>query len=137
MKHWSTTQATVAMSVGEAEYYFMVKAAAEGLALVALGRDLGHEVGPRIWVDSSNAKAIVTRLRLGKVRHTEVNFFAGQEALRRKLFDVCKIAGERNPADVLTKAMGMQEMKDKIEFIGGLSASTGMLIDNHPFIMVF
>ena len=41
VKHWSSTQATVAMSVGEAEYLAMVQAAAGGLALVALGQDLG------------------------------------------------------------------------------------------------
>ena len=30
-----------------------------------------------------------------------------------------KITGERNPADVLTKAMSMVEMKEKIESTGG------------------
>ena len=40
VKHWCSTQATIALSVGEAEYYALVKAAVEGLAMVALGRDL-------------------------------------------------------------------------------------------------
>ena len=119
VKHWSSTQATIALSVGEAEYYALVKAAAEGLAMVALGRDLGYEFNLRIWVDSTTAKAIVTRLGLGKVRHMEVKFLWAQEALRRKLFEMRKITGERNPADVLTKAMSMVEMKEKIESIGG------------------
>ena len=43
VKHWSSTQATIALLVGDAEYYAFVKAAAEGLATVALGRDLGYE----------------------------------------------------------------------------------------------
>ena len=43
VQHWSSTQAIIALSVGEAEYYALVKAAAEGLAMVALGRDLGYE----------------------------------------------------------------------------------------------
>ena len=30
------------------------------------------------------------------------------EALRRKLFEIRKIAGERNPADVLTKALPLE-----------------------------
>ena len=98
VKHWSRTQATIALSVGEAEYYALVKAAAEGLAMVALGRDLGYELSLRIWVDSTTAKAIVTRLSLGKVRHMEVKFLWAQEALRRKLFEICKSTGERNPA---------------------------------------
>ena len=40
VKHWSSTQATVATSVGEVEYYALVKAAAEGLAFQALALDL-------------------------------------------------------------------------------------------------
>ena len=121
VKHWSSTQATIALSVGQAEYYALVKAAAEGLAMVALGRDLGYEFNLRIWVDSTTAKAIVTRLGLGKVRHMEVKFLWAQEAIRRKLFEMRKITGERNPADVLTKAMSMVEMKEKIESIGDSS----------------
>ena len=62
---------------------------------------------------------LVTSLDLGKVRHMEVQFLWAQEALRRKLFEICKITGERNPADVLTKEMSMVEMKEKIESIGG------------------
>ena len=124
VKHWSSTQATIALSVGEAEYYALVKAAAEGLALLALARDLGYEFRLRIWVDSTTAKAIVTRLGLGKVRHMEVKYLWAQEALRRKLFEVRKIAGERNPGDVLTKALSMSDMKEKIESIGGFFIST-------------
>ena len=37
VKHWCSTQAIIALSVVEAEYYALVKAAAEGLAMVALG----------------------------------------------------------------------------------------------------
>ena len=77
VKHWSSTQATIALSVGVAEYYALVKAAAEGLAMVALGRDLGYELNLRIWVDSTTATAIVTRLGLGKVCHMEVKFLCG------------------------------------------------------------
>ena len=116
VKHWNSTQATIASSVGEAENYALVTAAAEGLTMVALGRDLGYELSLRIWVDSTTAKAIVTRLGLGKVRHMEVKFLWAQEALRR----ICKMTGERNPADVLTKAMSMVEMKEKIESTGGI-----------------
>ena len=119
VKHWSSTQATIALSVGEAEYYALVKAAAEGLALQALAQDLGYELRLRIWVDSSVAKAIVTRLGLGKVRHMEVKFLWAQEAYRRKLFEVRKVAGARNPSDILTKAMSAAEMREHIEAIGG------------------
>ena len=41
-----------------------------------------------------------------------------QEPLCLKLFEVREIAGEKNPANVLTKEMSMREMKDKIESVG-------------------
>ena len=57
-------------------------------------------------------------LGLGKVRHMEVKIFfkgSGSPSLRRKkMFEICKITGERNPTDVLTKAMSMVEMKENI-----------------------
>ena len=49
----------------------------------------------------------------------EVKFQWAQEALRRKLFKNAQDHGERNPADVLTKAMSMVEMKEKTESIAG------------------
>ena len=43
IKHWSSTQSTQALSVGEAEYTALVKAATEALGMQALARDLGWE----------------------------------------------------------------------------------------------
>ena len=68
------------MSSGEAEYYALVKSAAEGLGLQSLAKDLGYEMKVRIWVDSSSALAIVSRLGLGRVRHMEVKYLWAQEA---------------------------------------------------------
>ena len=87
VKHWSSTQATIAMPLGEAEYYVMVKAGAEVPALVALSQDVGYEFQLRFWVDSSGAKAIVTRLGLRKVRHMEVKFL---RAPRTALFEIVR-----------------------------------------------
>ena len=77
----------------------------------------------RVWVDSETAKAITSRLRLGKVRHMEVRFLWAQEALRNKRFEVCKVRGEENPADVLTKAMSVNDFKTKM-------VSVGLRLDN-------
>eukprot|EP00969_Alexandrium_andersonii_P180965 7996515-Alexandrium_andersonii.AAC.1 len=41
IKHWSTTQKTIALSSGEAELAGIVRGAAEGLGLTAIARDLG------------------------------------------------------------------------------------------------
>ena len=113
VKRRSSTQATFALSVGEAECYTLVKAAGR-LAMVAFGRDLGYEFNLHIWVDSTTAMTIVMRFGLGKVRRMEVKFFFGlRKPFDGKPFEMRKITGERNSADVLTKAMSMVEMKRK------------------------
>ena len=119
IKHWSSTQGSIALSVGEAEYYALVKAVAEGLGLIALGKDLGYEFRLRVWVDSNTAKAIASRLGLGRVRHLEVKYLWAQEAFRNKKFELKKIRGDQNPADVLTKPMSATEMAPKIAVVGG------------------
>ena len=70
-----------------------------------------------MWVDSSAAKAIVSRIGLGKVRHMEVKYLWAQEAHKSGRFQVRKITG-RNPADVLTKPLSATEMKEKLGSIG-------------------
>ena len=127
MQSWSSTQGTIALSSGEAEYYALVKAAAEGLGIQALAQDLGYDVKVRLWVDSEVAKSIVSRLGLGKVRHMEVKYLWAQEAHKRKRFEVRKIAGHRNPADINTKPKSAAEMSSKLEFVGGwLLQQSGM-----------
>ena len=96
-----------------------MKAAAEGLGIQALARDLGIELTLRIWVDSTTADAIASRIGLGKVRHMEVKYLSAQEAHQNKRFCIRKIAGERNPADVLTKPKSVSDMQDKIQAVGG------------------
>ena len=73
----------------------------------------------RIWVDSNTAKAITSRLGLGKVRHLEVKYLWVQESYRKKKFEVMKVAGEKNPADVLTKPLSASEMAPKSASVGG------------------
>ena len=119
IKHWSSTQGTIAMSSGEAEYYALVKSAAEGLGLQSLAKDLGYEMKVRIWVDSSSALAIVSRLGLGRVRHMEVKYLWAQEAHKNHRFCVRKVNGPKNPADVLTKPQSAVDMSEKMKTVGG------------------
>ena len=94
IKSWSSTQATTAQSSGEAEFYAVVRAAAEGLGIKTIMEDMGYEVEVRVHVDSSSAKSIASRTGLGKVRHMEVKFLWVQEAVRT-LCEGFKFRGER------------------------------------------
>ena len=49
LKSWSSTQQTVATTSGEAEFYALTKAAAEGLGVQSVAADLGYPLDFRIW----------------------------------------------------------------------------------------
>eukprot|EP00969_Alexandrium_andersonii_P144694 6398356-Alexandrium_andersonii.AAC.1 len=61
MKHWSTTQKTIALSSGEAELGGIVKGAAEGVGVVSIALGLGFSAGLRVYADSSAAIGICRR----------------------------------------------------------------------------
>ena len=74
LKTWSSTQASIAQSSGEAEYYALVRAASEALGMKSIMHDLGWDCKIRLLVDSSAAKSIASRTGLGKLRHLEIKF---------------------------------------------------------------
>ena len=60
--------------------------------------------------DASAAKAIAQRRGLGKVRHIEVNPLWLQEHVSNGIFEVIKVNGSDNPADMLTKHLANDDM---------------------------
>ena len=118
MKTWSSTQASIALSSGEAEYYALVKASAEALGIQSLAKDSDWCFQIRIWVDATSAKSIASRTGLGKVRHMETKYLWVQEALKKKKFSIRKIPGDNNPADVLTKPLSIGEMDSLLARVG-------------------
>ena len=103
VKSWSSTQTSVALSSGEAEFNGVVRGAGVGLGYQSLLRDLGVNVGLRVWTDSSAAIGICTRQGLGKLRHLDTHTLWIQHAVRLGRVDLRKVDGEVNPADLLTK----------------------------------
>ena len=103
LKHWATTQPTIALSSGEAELVGILKAASMGLGFQSLASDLGLTLNLHIHSDSSAAIGIARRRGLGKVRHIAVGDLWIQERLRSKDFSLHKVAGAENPADICTK----------------------------------
>ena len=114
LKGWSSTQGSVAMSSGEAEYYATVKAASEALGAQALAADLGWAWKIRLWLDSTAAKSMASRMGLGRVRHLEVRFLWLQEVVRAGRVALRKIAGEQNPADAFTKPKSITDIMAKL-----------------------
>ena len=106
LKTWCGTQATVALSSAEAELIAAVRGAAEGLAARSLAEDFGDICRLRVHVDSSAAIGICKRTGVGKIRHLDTRLLWIQDLVRDGTVGVMKVAGEYNPADLMTKHLG-------------------------------
>ncbi len=128
-KHWSSTQQSISLSSGEAEFAGVIRGAGQGLGFQALLRDLGLEVPLRVWTDSSAAIGICSRQGLGKLRHLDTHTLWVQQAVRTKRIDLRKVPGEQNPADLLTKhSISRQRLEDLVSlyscrYLGGRAES--------------
>ena len=81
----------------------MVKAASEGLGLMAMTMDYNKPLSPWMFVDATAAIGVAERVGLGKLRHLETQSFWLQEAVRDKCIGLSKVHGPVNPADLMTK----------------------------------
>ena len=133
MKHWSSTQTSVALSSGEAEFAGVIRGSGQGLGYQALLRDFGIDVPLCVWTDSEAAIGICSRQGLGKLRHLDTHTLWIQQAVRSGRIDLRKILGDRNPADLLTKhslSRGRLEMLVGVfgcQFIAGRAAAAPLL----------
>ena len=103
IKGWCATQAVIALSSGEAEFYGIVKGRSVGLRARSVLQDLGSRVRVCVLTDSSAAKGMASRRGLGRVRHVEVNQLWVQEKVSSGEIELKKVEGSRNLADALTK----------------------------------
>ena len=106
------TQSVVALSSAEAELTGLCQAAGEGLGLQSLCRDLGLHLDLRVHTDSTAAIGICRRRGLGRVRHLAVADLWLQDRLRTHDFELCKVLGAHNVADLLTKYLD-RETQDR------------------------
>jgi hypothetical protein len=133
IRTWSSTQPSVTLSSGEAEYYGLVKAAGAGLGHQSLMSDLGIDLPVTAWTDSSAALGIASRSGLGKLRHLETHTLWLQEKVRTKAIMVKKVWGEVNPADLFTKHLPSREKVHQLlglfgcEYRDGRAASAPLL----------
>ena len=142
-KTYSSTQATIALSSAEAEYYAMVKAGSVALGLKAMYGDFGVPAKTKyLYTDASGAKGIALRRGLGKLRHVDVHLLWLQHQVSSGVFKVYKVDGKSNPADLMTKYLtqepsnghmnrlrysrteGRAAVCPQVQQRGGLAAST-------------
>ena len=114
LKTWRATQASLALSSGEAEFYGVVKGAGIGLGQAALFNDIGIKPPLRVWTDFSAAIGICGRQGPGKLRHVACRTLWVQQRVRRGDFELRKVKGEVKPADLFTKHFESQAKLDSL-----------------------
>jgi hypothetical protein len=115
---WSTTQAVVALSSGEAELYSLTKGAANTLGMMSLGADFGMTFHAKVSSDSSAAIGMVNRTGAGKLRHIRVQYLWIQDVVRSGQLGLDKVPGADNPADLLTKHVDARTMAKHTWLLG-------------------
>ena len=114
IKSWSSTQANISLSSGEAEYYGVVKAAGIGMGYQALLKDVGVAIPLRVWTDSTATMGICARQGLGKLRHIDTQCLWVQQRVRDQTFELRKVKGTENPADLFTKHLTSASMVESL-----------------------
>ena len=115
---YSSTQPTISLSSGEAEYYGVVKASSVGLGLKAMVKDMGLTMDLEVLTDASAAKGIAARRGLGTTRHIDVHYLWVQERVRSGDLVLHKVKGTENPADLMTKHLSAPEIHKYMSKIG-------------------
>ena len=116
LRSWCLTQAAIALSSAEAEYYAMVEGAKRAKGVQTLLAELG--VGSQIILatDSSAAKSLGSRRGTGRIRHLETKWLWLQAEVASGKIRLEKVRGDVNPADILTK----YKTREDIEKLLGL-----------------
>ena len=118
LRSWASTQAIIALSSGEAEYYSIVKGSSIGLGIKRMLEDMGVKMKLRINTDASAAKGISSRRGAGKIRHIEVSQLWVQQKVRSGEISIRKVRTEENLADALTKYVSQEELNYHIQHTG-------------------
>lgn len=132
IKTWSKTQAVIAKSSAESEFYGVIKGACEGLGMASLCKDQGEEIEIQMHMDALAAKGIIERRGLSRVRHIDIDTLWLQEQQARKLLPMTKVKGTENTADLMTKHISAAEIEKylnmmNMEFRSGRAETTSNL----------
>jgi hypothetical protein len=101
----SRTQATIALSSGEAEFYAIALGGAESIFLKNILSELLPELtfNIEIFSDSVAGRAMALRLGPGRVKHLDLKTLWIQEAARLHKINILKIHTDDNTSDLGTK----------------------------------
>ena len=117
IKTWSVSQGAFALSSAEAEFYGMIEGVTRAKGLLSLAMELGFKDLSNVvhlGTDSSAAKSLVSRRGLGQMRHIEIRDLWLQKEVRDGRVELQKVPGDENPADLMTKILGFEEVESRL-----------------------
>ena len=121
LKTWSSTQHAIALSSAEAELYGMVEGVTRSRGLLDLVVELGMtglSQNMRLWTDSSAAKSFISRHGTGRMRHLQIRDLWLQKEVADGRITCLKIPGHENPADLMTKSLGLCDIRSRLDCLG-------------------
>ena len=118
LESWSRSQGTPALSSGEAEFFAVIKGAAESIGVQSLLADMGMEAKIELISDSTAAKGIASRIGVGKIKHLGVAWLWIQGEVKSGRIAIRKINGKVHLADLMTKPKSAAEAVRLSEAIG-------------------
>ena len=115
-----TLLSLTALSVGEAEFYAVVKRGQVELSLRSMYQDLGIPMKVEIKNDSSTTHSLTDRLGAGpRTKHIDTRYFGLQEQVQDGDLSIKKVLTAKNCADVGTKPVSASVLeKQRCKFAG-------------------
>ena len=117
----SRTQATVALSSGEAELYAIGSGTADALFIKSLVEEsaIFQRANLCVFTDSNVGKSIASRFGASrKTKHVELRFLYVQELISSGMVRIKKILGTLSPADILTKYVPKETLQRHLPTFG-------------------
>ena len=119
VKAGSKLQSLTALSVGEAEFYAVVKGGPFGLSLGSMYQDLGIPMKIEMQSDSSTANSLTDRLGAGqRTKHIDTRYFWIQERVQDGDLRIKKVLTAKNCADVGTRPVSASVLQQHCKFAG-------------------
>ena len=117
----SRTQATIALSSGEAELHAIGLGVQEALFVTSLllEAQLAKGISLTCHTDSTSGKSMATRYGLGKkTKHIELRYLYMQELVNSGALRISKIGTKANHSDLLTKYLSGETTAEHTATLG-------------------
>ena len=113
LRHMSRLQTLVALSSGESEHYAWIRGACTSLGIQSHYQDWMIDVPIQIYSDSSAARSVARRRgNGGRLRHLQTRHLWLQRRVALGHLKLDVVAGEKNPADTLTKPLPGRKIRE-------------------------